>query len=146
MERRNFLKNMSYVTAGSIGLSAISQLASGCKSMPDKKWNVVFVLADDQGWNQVSMQGTKFYETPNIAKLATQGIYFNNAYSANPVCSPTRSSIMTGKNPARLHITDYIPVSIRSIIAPMIGLLISRSAPSFFSYFETRSGFSISGR
>jgi len=111
MERRNFLKNMSYVTAGSIGLSAISQLASGCKSMPDKKWNVVFVLADDQGWNQVSMQGTKFYETPNIAKLATQGIYFNNAYSANPVCSPTRSSIMTGKNPARLHITDYIPGS-----------------------------------
>jgi arylsulfatase A len=76
-----------------------------------EKWNVVFILADDLGWNQVGYHGTKYYETPNIDKISADGISFSNAYSANPVCSPTRASIMTGKNSARLHITDYIPGS-----------------------------------
>jgi arylsulfatase A-like enzyme len=57
----------------------------------------------------VGYHGTTFYETPNVDKIAAEGITFSNAYSANPVCSPTRSSIMTGKNPARLHLTNYIP-------------------------------------
>jgi len=111
MKRRNFMKKMGYAAAGAVGFTSLTQFASSCKPPFDKKWNVVFVLADDQGWNQVSMQGTKFYETPNIERLASQGIYFTDAYSANPVCSPSRASIMTGKNPARLHITDYIPGS-----------------------------------
>ncbi len=73
--------------------------------------NIVFILADDLGWNQVGYHGTVFYETPNIDQIARDGIHFTQAYSANPVCSPTRASIMTGKNPARLGITDYIPGS-----------------------------------
>lgn len=76
----------------------------------EKKWNVVFILSDDLGWNQVGYHGiTDFYETPNIDQIAREGMHFTNAYTANPVCSPTRASIMTGKNPARLHLTDFIP-------------------------------------
>ncbi|MCX5636131.1 MAG: sulfatase-like hydrolase/transferase, partial [Planctomycetota bacterium] len=78
---------------------------SGEKSKP----NFLFILADDLGWNQLGCYGSKFYETPNIDRLAGEGIRFTDAYSAGPVCSPTRASIMTGKYPARLHITDYIP-------------------------------------
>ncbi len=87
-------------------------LLTGCaqKAEPEK-WNIVFILADDLGWNQVGYHGTDYYETPNIDRISREGISFSNAYSANPVCSPTRASIMTGKNSARLHITDYIPGS-----------------------------------
>ena len=77
----------------------------------DTLWNVVLFLADDLAWNQVGYHGTTFYETPNIDAIAAAGMQFSNAYSANPVCSPTRASLMTGRNPARLGITDYIPGS-----------------------------------
>jgi len=61
------------------------------------------------GWADVGCFGSKYYETPHIDHLATQGMRFTNAYAACPVCSPTRASIMTGKYPARLHLTDWIP-------------------------------------
>jgi arylsulfatase A-like enzyme len=56
----------------------------------------------------LACQGSKFYETPNIDRLASQGMRFTNAYAACPVCSPTRASVMTGRYPARLHLTDWI--------------------------------------
>ena len=74
-------------------------------------WNIVLIVADDLAWNQVGYHGSSFYETPNIDAIANAGMQFSQAYSANPVCSPTRASLMTGKNPARLKITDYIPGS-----------------------------------
>ena len=84
----------------------------GCtKETPDKPLNIVFILADDLGWNQVGYHGMDYYETTNIDKIAQQGMYFINAYSSAPVCSPTRGALMTGKAPARLHLTDYIPGS-----------------------------------
>lgn len=70
--------------------------------------NFVFVLADDLGYSQIACNGSSYYQTPNIDNLATQGMRFTNAYAACPVCSPTRASIMTGKYPARLHLTDFI--------------------------------------
>lgn len=71
--------------------------------------NIVFILADDLGWTDLGCFGSTFYQTPNIDKLASQGMRFTNAYAACPVCSPTRASILTGKYPARLHLTDWIP-------------------------------------
>lgn len=71
--------------------------------------NIVFILADDLGWSDLGCYGDKFHETPNIDKLANQGMRFTDAYAACCVCSPTRASIMTGKYPARLHITDWLP-------------------------------------
>lgn len=61
------------------------------------------------GWRDLGCYGSSFYETPNIDRLATQSVRFTDAYAACPVCSPTRASILTGKYPARLHLTDWIP-------------------------------------
>jgi hypothetical protein len=69
--------------------------------------NIVFVVADDLGWSDLGCYGSKFYETPNCDRLAREGMLFTNAYAAGPVCSPTRVSILTGKNPARLKATEY---------------------------------------
>jgi arylsulfatase A len=71
--------------------------------------NVVFILIDDLGWTDLGCMGSLLYETPNVDRLAREGMKFTQAYSACTVCSPTRASLMTGKYPARLHITDYIP-------------------------------------
>lgn len=75
---------------------------------PGSAPNVIFILADDLGWSQSGAYGSTWYETPNIDRLAMEGLSFTNAYSAAAVCSPTRASIMTGKYPARLHLTDFI--------------------------------------
>jgi arylsulfatase A-like enzyme len=77
--------------------------------MTNGKPNIVFILIDDMGWRDISCYGSSFYETPNIDRLATQGMQFSNAYAACPVCSPTRASILTGKYPARVGVTNYIP-------------------------------------
>lgn len=71
--------------------------------------NIVFILADDLGWTDLGCFGSTFYQTPNIDRLAREGMRFTSAYAACPVCSPTRAAIMTGKYPARLHVTDWIP-------------------------------------
>lgn len=71
--------------------------------------NILFILADDLGWRDLGCYGSPFNETPNIDKLASQGLRFTQAYTAGAVCSPTRGSIMSGKFPVRTGVTDYIP-------------------------------------
>ncbi len=86
----------------------VAVLTVSC-SEPERP-NIVFILVDDLGWADVQCNNPEsFYETPNINHLAEVGVLFTNACAASPVCSPTRASIMTGKYPARLHITDWIP-------------------------------------
>jgi len=102
----NFL---SLIIAVPVGLLIV---LSGCDQNTRtsvKQPNIVFILVDDLGIHQLGCYGSIFYETPSIDKLALEGMKFNNAYAASTVCSPTRASIMTGKYPARLHLTDYIP-------------------------------------
>ncbi len=70
-----------------------------------KKPNVVFILADDLGWKDLSCYGSDYYETPNIDAFAESAISFTNAYTASPLCSPTRASILTGQEPGRLRFT-----------------------------------------
>ena len=74
----------------------------------EKKWNFVLVLVDDMGWMDLSCQGSKYYQTPNIDKLAEQGLRFTQGYAACAVCSPTRAAVMTGRYPARTGVTDWI--------------------------------------
>ncbi|MFC1604641.1 sulfatase [Planctomycetota bacterium] len=86
--------------------------------------NLVFILVDDLGWADVGCYGSGLHETPNIDKLARQGMKFTDAYAAAPVCSPTRASIMTGKYPARLHMTIWYessanPPQNRKMIPPV---------------------------
>ena len=76
---------------------------------PPARPNVVLILADDLGWTDLACYGSDLHETPHLDRLAAEGMKFTQAYSACTVCSPTRASILTGKYPARLHVTDWIP-------------------------------------
>jgi arylsulfatase A len=106
--RRNFLK--------ALGFCVTSLIANSCKvitnpvgsGISEKKTNIIFILADDLGWAELGCYGNKFNETPNLDKLASQGMRFTQAYAAAPVCSPFRAALMTGQYPARIGITDYL--------------------------------------
>ncbi|MCL2741514.1 MAG: sulfatase [Oscillospiraceae bacterium] len=91
------------------------------------KPNIIFILIDDMGWTDIGCFGSSFYETPNIDALARDGMLFTDAYAACPVCSPTRASLMSGKYPATVGVTDWIdhdyelhPVRASLIDAPYI--------------------------
>ncbi|WP_220377759.1 MULTISPECIES: sulfatase [unclassified Arenibacter] len=85
-------------------------LQVGCtNSELSRKPNIIFILADDLGWRDLGFMGSEFYETPNLDKLASESMVFTNAYAASPICSPSRAAILSGKHPARLHLTDWIP-------------------------------------
>ncbi|MGE0103126.1 MAG: sulfatase [Blastocatellales bacterium] len=71
--------------------------------------NIVIVLIDDYGWADTGSYGSTYHRTPNLDALAARGMRFTDAYAAAPVCSPTRAALMTGKHPARLHLTDWLP-------------------------------------
>lgn len=73
-----------------------------------KRPNFILFLVDDMGWTDLGCYGSDLYETPNIDRLAKEGVLFKNAYAACTVCSPTRAAILTGMYPARLHVTDFI--------------------------------------
>ncbi len=73
-----------------------------------KRPNIVYILADDLGWNDLSCEGSTFYESPNIDRIAAEGMRFTQGYAACQVCSPSRASILTGKYTPRHGITDYI--------------------------------------
>jgi len=111
--RSDFLRK---TTAGTAAFALTLQSSCGKSDRQEhvspkkekQKLNFVFFLIDDLGWTDVTCYGSTFYETPNIDKLASQGMKFTDAYAACPVCSPTRASILTGKYPARLHLTDWI--------------------------------------
>lgn len=74
----------------------------------DKPLNFVVILVDDMGWMDLSCQGSDYYKTPNIDRLATEGMRFTNGYAACAVCSPSRAAVQTGRYPARIGVTDWI--------------------------------------
>ena len=76
---------------------------------PPERLNIVLFLIDDLGWMDLGCYGSNYYRTPSIDNLAAEGVRFTDAYAACAVCSPTRASILTGKYPARLLLTDWLP-------------------------------------
>ncbi|MCG8310812.1 MAG: sulfatase [Cytophagales bacterium] len=91
-----------------IAVLFVACIALNSCSNPVKKTNIILFFIDDLGWTDLGCYGSDLYETPNIDKLASEGVRFTNAYSACTVCSPSRAALMTGKYPARLHLTDWI--------------------------------------
>lgn len=89
-----------------ITLAVLSSLA--IPALCDAPLNVIVVLVDDLGWKDLGCQGSDFYQTPNIDKLAATGMRFTDGYASCAVCSPTRAALMTGRSPARLGVTDWI--------------------------------------
>jgi arylsulfatase A len=103
MNRRRFL-----AAAGAGPAAAWLCASAGCRSSARRRPNFVFILVDDLGWRDVGFMGSRFYETPQIDRLAAGGMVFTQAYAAAAVCSPTRASILTGRYPVRMGITDWI--------------------------------------
>ncbi|MGJ8671467.1 sulfatase [Rubritalea sp.] len=97
--RRLFLSILTLSTLA-VSSSAIAQ---------STRPNVLIFFIDDLGWADIGANGSTFHETPNIDALAKTGANFKNSYAANPVCSPTRAALMTGKAPQRVGITQWIP-------------------------------------
>ena len=104
------LARRSFLQACVLGGAFTATRAFGALK-PVRKPNIVFVLVDDLGWADLGCYGSRLYRTPHLDRLAKSAVRFTDAYAACPVCSPTRAAIMTGKHPARLDITDWIPGS-----------------------------------
>lgn len=99
--------NRMYLTLSITAIGAIAT-SSFAKTKQPQKPNILFILADDYGWKDMSCAGSNYYETPNLDQLAAEGVRFTHAYSACSVCSPSRATIMTGQYPPRHDITNYI--------------------------------------
>ena len=84
-----------------------SHLRSDVSAAPPPP-NIVLFVVDDLGWHDLSCYGSAFYDTPNVDRLAASGLMFTQAYAACHVCSPSRASLLTGKYPARLQLTDWL--------------------------------------
>jgi len=103
ISRRHFLR-----VAGAGAAVAVPDWATAAQPGGRRKPNVVLILVDDLGWTDAVCYGSRYYETPNIDRLAREGVKFTNGYAACAVCSPTRAAVMTGRYPARLGVTDWI--------------------------------------
>jgi arylsulfatase A-like enzyme len=93
-------------------LAVCTLLATACATPPatdTPRPNVVLILVDDLGWRDIGAYGQDVAQTPNLDALARQSQRYTQAYAANPVCSPTRAALMTGKHPSRIPIDDWIP-------------------------------------
>jgi arylsulfatase A len=88
---------------------ALAGLAAVPAAGADRPPNIIVIVADDLGWADLGCYGSTFHETPNLDRLARSGLRFTDAYAACPVCSPSRAAILTGRYPARLHLTDWLP-------------------------------------
>jgi len=106
--RREFLKMAGAASAGALSWLSGCATAGATAAAKVKRPNIIFILIDDMGWKDLGCYGASFFETPNIDRLAAEGMRFTDAYAACAVCTPTRASIMTGKYPARLHMDGHI--------------------------------------
>src|SRR3982751_6230780 len=89
----------------------ICRSASASDDLP----NIIFILADDLGPGDIGCYGGKLVETPNIDRLASEGMRFEQYYVASPVCSPSRCALITGQFPARWQITSYLAAKNRNV-------------------------------
>ncbi len=98
-------KRLLSTVALPLGLVAVGSTAQAKKA---KAPNVLFIIADDLGWSDIGCYGSEYHETPNLDRLASEGVLFTDAYAACQVSSPSRASVMTGKYPTNHGITDWI--------------------------------------
>jgi arylsulfatase A-like enzyme len=130
LARRNWLGIAAAVVLLGISLHAAN-------SRPP---NIVFILCDDLGINDLHCYGRKDHHTPNLDRLGLQGMRFTSAYCAQPICSPSRAAILTGKAPARLHLTTYLPgrpdCSSQKVLHPEIQMQVPLGEKMLPQYFK----------
>jgi arylsulfatase A-like enzyme len=115
LSRRQFIGTVVAATAA----ASVVNTSVDAASRP----NIVFILADDMGWADLSCYGRPDYKTPNIDRLALEGLRFTNAYSAAPVCTPTRVGWITGRYPARLPVGLEEPIQERSVLGDKVKIV-----------------------
>ena len=121
------------------GLSTAALFAAAPTNPPPIRPNVIFILADDLGWADTSLYGhTKFYQTPQLDRLAKRGMTFSRAFSASPLCSPTRSAVLTGLSPARTGITTPNAHLPKVTLQAATGTKAPATLPSFMPETVTR--------
>jgi len=103
MRRRDFLRNMT----GAAAAAALGPTAFGGEAKPSSKPNIIFILADDLGWGDLGCYGNARLRTPNLDRLAAQGVLFTQFYVNGSVCSPSRTAFMTGHYPARHRVHGH---------------------------------------
>lgn len=106
--------------AGAAGAAAVAGVVSNLPVEAATRPNILFILADDLGWGDLSCYGRPDYRTPNLDRLANQGMRFTNAYSAAPVCTPTRVGFLTGRYPARLPVGLMEPITERKELGELV--------------------------
>ena len=89
-------------------LLGVLSVTVACSPVPDKHPNIIMVFIDDMGWTDLSCFGNRDAQTPNIDRLASEGIIFEQFYVNSPICSPSRVAISTGQYPQRYQITSYL--------------------------------------
>ncbi|MDQ8207910.1 sulfatase [Coraliomargarita sp. SDUM461003] len=103
-----------------------------------KQPNIILIVADDLGWRDSSAYKSEFYQTPGIDRLASEGVLFTDAYSSNPLCSPTRASILTGQSPARLRFTAASGHIQQAILDPKQGTAAAVDKPAIIPQSRSR--------
>lgn len=120
--RRQFLSTAAASALATVGGATLLSRSATGKDTPRHPPNILFILTDDLGWGDLSIYGRSDYETPNLDRLARQGVRFTNAYSAQTVCTPTRVAFFTGRYPARLAVGLREPLPNRRQVGSTIGL------------------------
>src|SRR5262245_26667516 len=105
---RSFMRQCSIVLLLAAGFLLTARRSAALEPQPGLP-NLIVVLADDLGINDLSCYGRKDQRTPHLDKLAAEGMRFTSFYCAQPICSPSRAALLTGKTPARLHLTTFLP-------------------------------------
>ena len=104
--KRRITITLTFIALSSVPLATLPATEAATAAV---RPNIVLILADDLGINDLGCYGRKDHRTPNLDRLASQGMRFTCAYTAQPICSPSRAALMTGKCPARLNLTNYLP-------------------------------------
>ena len=108
MARNQFCRKLAAAVWALLLMNAVNVHAKTPTPPTPAAPNVLFFLIDDLGWRDLGCSGSDFYETPNVDRLASEGMRFTHAYAACPVCSPSRAAILTGKYPARVGLTQWL--------------------------------------
>lgn len=109
------------ISAGTVALLALCATPASARAADKRPLNFVLILVDDLGWTDLGCQGSKYFETPHVDRLAAQGMRFTNGYAACAVCSPTRAAVQTGRYPGRVGVTDWIRARFQGGVIPPDG-------------------------
>src|SRR5919202_4097117 len=107
---RKKVNRREFISSAVAGAALAGALGKTARAAPQARPNLLYIMADDMGWGDLSCYGRPDYRTPNLDRLASEGTRFTQAYAASPVCTPTRCAFITGQYPARHPVGLFEPL------------------------------------